>query len=155
MGDGATVEEDGDIDSGCLPAYSLEVRETAHDAEHLVLIQNDAAGGELLVVSAASVGVEGGVEQTGDILGDEVIFRVSDAEVLASEAGGVLIDHGGDAEVVSHPAVFQEAFEVGWLHHEFAEHGEDLQPAGEIIGGIPDAAPLSSLLRFALGVEAS
>ena len=85
MGDTVTLKKNGDVNGCRFPGDGFQVAETAHDVEHLVLVEDDDALGEFLVVTAVFVGFESRVQKFCDVLCDEVILFVGDPQVVAAE----------------------------------------------------------------------
>ena len=153
MLDGVLVEQHGDIGRDRLAAEALERREAHHVGGHLVLVHEDDLLGELLVVADAPVAAEEAVEQLGDVLYDEVLLNVADAQVLAPQALGVAVDHHGHGEVVRHPAVAEHGLDVPGLDDELAEGHQNAQPAAVIVQRVAHAAPLAAFADLAVGIE--
>ena len=115
-----------------------------HEGDHGVFIGDDALVGVGHVVAHATVAPEAvgdGLRHVGD---DEVEGGVRDAQRLVAQADGELVHAVGHEEVAHHPAVAEEALDVARHHDEAGQHEEEVQPAGVIVEGVLEAAPLAA-----------
>ena len=151
MGDTVTLKKNGDVNGCRFPGDGFQVAETAHDVEHLVLVEDDDALGEFLVVTAVFVGFESRVQKFCDVLCDEVILFVGDPQVVAAETGGMLVDHVRNGDVVQHPAITQETFQEMRADKIGRQHLHDAEPPGVIVESVFDTTPFTAFFRLFAG----
>ena len=150
----ALVQKHGDIGRGDLAAEGHDGREAHHHGLHLVLIHQHDLFGELLIVADAAVAAEQLVQQLCDIFHDQVLLGMADAQMLIAQALGMAVDHHRDRQIARHPAIAEQGFDVPGLHEHDTEHGKPVvEPAGEVVGCVPDTAPLTAVSHPAGRIE--
>ena len=152
---GALVEQHGDIGGCDLTAERNYCREAHHNGLHLVFINEHNFLGELLVVSYAAVAAEELIEKLCNVLDDNVLLCMADAQMLAAQALSMSIDHHGNCQIVRHPAIAEHCLYIAGLYENDPEHVDPvIKPSGIIIKGIDYAAPLTAAsVTLALNVN--
>ena len=145
MHSGVLVQQHRDVGGGRFPAQTLQGGEAHHHGGHLVFVHQHDLLGKLRVVADAAVAAEEVIQQLCHVVDDQVLLGVADAQILAPETLGVPVHHHGNGQVVCHPAVAQHGLDVPGDHDEFRQDQHDAEPAGVIVKGIHQAAPLAAL----------
>ena len=155
MYSGALVEQHGDIGGCDLTAEGNDCREAHHHRLHLVFVNEHNFLGELLVVADAAVAAEELIKQLCNVLYDNILLCMADAQMLAAQALGVAIDHHGNRQIVCHPAIAEHCLYITGLYENDPEHVNPvIKPSGVIIKGIDYAAPLTAAsVTLALNVN--
>ena len=145
MYSGALVEKHGDVGRGYLAAERHDGGKAHHYGLHLVFVNEHDLLGKLGVVSDAAVALEELVEQLCDVLNDDVLLGVADAQMLAAQTLSVAVDHHGNGEVVCHPAVAEHRLDVAGLYKDDPRHVKPVvEPSGVIVKCVNDTAPLTA-----------
>ena len=118
--------------------------EAHHEGDHGVLVGDDALVGIGLVVAHPAVAPEAVGDGLGHVGNDEVEGGVGDAQRLIPQTHGELVHAVGHEEVAHHPAVAEKALDVPGHHDEAAQHAHQIKPAGVVIEGVLEAAPLTA-----------
>ena len=151
----ALVEQHRDIGGCDLTAERNYCREAHHHRLHLVFVNEHDFLGKLLVVADAAVAAEELIEKLCNVLYDNILLCMADAQVLTAQALGMAIDHHGDRQIVCHPAIAEHCLYIARLYENDPEHVDPvIKPSGVIIKGIDYAAPLTAAsVTLALNVN--
>ena len=145
-----TDGEHGDVDP-------LHGGEAHHDQVRGHLVEHDgvlaqlcralAVGAQVLVAHDDVAHAEDGVVQHGE----KLVVRI--AQLLAAQTHGVAVDHVRRGEVGHHPAVAQHGLDhQDRVAAELCGHeAVEIEPAEEIIKGVPEAAPFAGAEGAVLG----
>ena len=149
----ALVEQHGDIGGCDLAAEGNDCREAHHHRLHLVFVNEHDFLGKLLVVADAAVAAEELIKQLCNVLYDNILLCMADAQVLAAQALGVAIDHHGNRQIVCHPAIAEHCLYITGLYENDPEHVDPvIKPSGVVVQSIDNTAPLAAA-SVALALE--
>ena len=137
---------------------AAQIGEARHDLAHGHLVEGDHHAVEFIAVAVLAVGLVEEDQVLRHVAEDLVGKLMAHAQVGAAQAEDILVHEAVAAEVGDHPAIPQRAVHGGdqVLGEGAEQHAPHLCPFIEVVGGIPDAAPLTADGRHgALAVEAA